>query len=406
MSIFQKSVINKHLKNLDKNKVEVAYQKFRNNYNPAKINKIKQLKEEEYQDGFLRDVFVDVFGYILKPDDNYNLAKEFKNQKDGKKADGAILNPDSKSGEKAVAVIELKSTKTKDLKSITEQAFNYKNNQPGCKYVIISNFHKLRLYIDYANEYEKFDLFYLQKENFEFLYLLLNTNSIFSYLPLKLKEETKFHEQEISDKLYKNYSIFKRKLFENLINNNPDADKLTLFIKSQKLLDRFLFILFAEDSGLLPPNSISRIIDTFHKLIELYLYKPIYDIYKQYFGFMNIGRKGKTNTDNIPAYNGGLFYTDDLLDSLKIDDKILIDDLLKLSEYDFKTFVAELKKQKNKLSLVQQDKLEEYFNAYKIEINQLQAEINTTDKEIDQMVYELYGLTEEEIEIVEVTIKG
>lgn len=31
----------------------------------------------------------------------------------------------------------------------------------------------------------------------------------------------------------------------------------------------------------------------------------------------------------------------------------------------------------------------------------LKAEIDQTDKEIDQMVYELYGLTEEEIKIVE-----
>jgi len=334
MTIFQKSVIKRHLDNLDKEQVEKAYQKFRENYSPAKIEEIKKLKEEEYQDGFLRDLFVDVFGYILKPDSNYNLAREFKNQGDGKKADGAILK-----NEKAVAIIELKSTKTKDLKSITDQAFNYKYNQPGCKYVITSNFQKIRFYIDHAIEFEEFDLFHLNKTDFELLYLILNTNSIFSDLPLKLKEETKFHEQEVSDKLYKDYSIFKSNLFENLITNNPNNDKLTLFNKSQKLLDRFLFILFAEDSGLLPPNSISRIIDTFHKLTELDAYKPIYDIYKQYFGYMNIGRKGKTNADNIPAYNGGLFYTDELLDNLKIDDSILIDDLLKLSEYDFNTEV-------------------------------------------------------------------
>lgn len=334
MTIFQKSVIKRHLDNLDKEQVEKSYQKFRKNYNPAKIEEIKKLKEEEYQDGFLRDIFVNVFGYILKPDSNYNLAREFKNQGDGKKADGAILK-----NEKAVAVIELKSTKTKDLKSITDQAFNYKNNQPECKYVITSNFQKLRFYIDYAHDYEEFDLFNLQKEDFELLYLLLSANSIFSDLPLKLKEETKFHEQQVTDKLYKDYSVFKNKLFENLIKNNPDNDKLILFNKSQKLLDRFLFILFAEDSGLLPPNSISRIIDTFRKLTELDAYKPIYDIYKQYFGYMNIGRKGKTNADDIPAYNGGLFYTDELLDNLKIDDSILIDDLLKLSEYDFNTEV-------------------------------------------------------------------
>lgn len=59
MAIFQKSVTNKHLINLDKDQVGVAYQKFRDNYSPAKIEKVKQLKEEEYQDGFLRDLFVD-----------------------------------------------------------------------------------------------------------------------------------------------------------------------------------------------------------------------------------------------------------------------------------------------------------------------------------------------------------
>jgi type II restriction/modification system DNA methylase subunit YeeA len=43
----------------------------------------------------------------------------------------------------------------------------------------------------------------------------------------------------------------------------------------------------------------------------------------------------------------------------------------------------------------------EIFETKKTELNNLQSEINKTDKEIDQMVYELYGLTEEEIEIVE-----
>jgi len=70
-------------------------------------------------------------------------------------------------------------------------------------------------------------------------------------------------------------------------------------------------------------------------------------------------------------------------------------------EHEFKTFVAELKKQKVSLSLKQQDEWEEYFNSYKKEINDLQAEINKTDAEIDQMVYKLYELSEEEIKVVE-----
>ena len=70
-------------------------------------------------------------------------------------------------------------------------------------------------------------------------------------------------------------------------------------------------------------------------------------------------------------------------------------------DYDFKNFIVELKKQKNNLSLVQQDEWAEYFTAYKTEINNLQCQINQTDNEIDQMVYALYSLTEDEIKIVE-----
>ncbi|OQY26441.1 MAG: hypothetical protein B6244_13500, partial [Candidatus Cloacimonetes bacterium 4572_55] len=156
-------------------------------------------------------------------------------------------------------------------------------------------------------------------------------------MPEKLKKESVSHEESVSKELYADYSVFRKRLFENLTKNNPTIDKLTLFSKTQTLIDRFLFILFAEDKGLLPPNSVNRIIERFNTLREEDAYKPLYEIYRQYFGYMNIGRKGKRATDNIPAYNGGLFYPDKVLYSLKIDDDILIDDLQKLSAYDFDT---------------------------------------------------------------------
>ena len=68
---------------------------------------------------------------------------------------------------------------------------------------------------------------------------------------------------------------------------------------------------------------------------------------------------------------------------------------------DFKTFLKELKKKKVTLSLTQQDEWEAYFEGYQKELLELQAQIDKTDKEIDAMVYELYGLTEEEIAVVE-----
>ncbi|MBO4351359.1 MAG: hypothetical protein J6A01_10485, partial [Proteobacteria bacterium] len=76
----------------------------------------------------------------------------------------------------------------------------------------------------------------------------------------------------------------------------------------------------------------------------------------------------------------------------------------KLSEfykYDFSVFQSELKKQKIKLSLREQDDWEEYFNGYRQDCTRLLLEIEENDRQIDKLVYDLYGLTDEEIAIVE-----
>jgi REP element-mobilizing transposase RayT/type I restriction-modification system DNA methylase subunit len=336
MGIFQKSVINKHLKTLDDKKVKAAYEQFKEFYgNKIRLHNIMQLKEENYQEGFLREVFVDTLGYTINPNENYNLTTEYKNLKDARKADGAVL----KNG-KAIGVIELKSTKTKNLESIKEQAFGYKNNQPGCKYVITSNFQKLRLYIDNSTEYEEFDLFNLEEKDFAVFWLLLSKESLFNDLPDTLKKETKFHENNISDKLYADYKSFKNRIFENLVKNNTRYDKLELFKKSQKLLDRFLFVLFAEDSGLIPPNTISKIIEQWKQLQELDEYMSLYSRFQKLFAHLDKGHTYK-KWGELPAYNGGLFREDEILDDPEttIDDEILEKDSLNLSRYDFNTEV-------------------------------------------------------------------
>ena len=64
-------------------------------------------------------------------------------------------------------------------------------------------------------------------------------------------------------------------------------------------------------------------------------------------------------------------------------------------------FIKELTKQKVKLSLSQEAEWEEYFTTEAKKVLALKTEIDATDKAIDKMVYELYGLTEEEINILE-----
>ena len=104
----------------------------------------------------------------MKPNANFDLVAEYKNEKNSKKADGAILKDNQDLG-----VIELKGTNTKDLENVRQQAFDYKANQTGCVYVITSNFEKIRFYINNAVDFEEFDLFTLNQERFELLYLCL-----------------------------------------------------------------------------------------------------------------------------------------------------------------------------------------------------------------------------------------
>ena len=333
MPLFQKSVVNKYLKNLNQQTVEEAYKQFQQFYDDAeRIENIRLLKEENYQEGFLREIFVDVLGYAINPNKNFNLTTEYKNETDSKKADGAILF-----NEKAIGVIELKSTKTPDLESIRDQAFNYKNNQTNCRYVITSNFEKLRFYIDNATDWEEFNLFHLDYNNFCKLYLFLSKESIFNGITAKLKDESKIHEEDITGKLYKDYSVFKQQLFADLTKNNSSTDKLLLFHKSQKLLDRILFVLFAEDRGLLPPNAISRIIEQWEKLKELDEEKSLYSRFVKLFHHLDEGHKYKDY--ELPAYNGGLFKKDDVLDKLIISDSILHTNSVSLSKYDYNTEV-------------------------------------------------------------------
>lgn len=361
MALYQKSVLNKYLKQLEQPKVSKAYKKYVKYFlNPTIQDNIRNSKEEEYQGIFLTELFVNVLDYTLKPNVNFNLVAEYKNQNNSRKADGAIL-----SNNVAIGVIELKGTKTKDLESIRQQAFDYKANQKECVYVITSNYEKLRFYINDATEFEEFNLFELTEERFALLYLCLQKDNILNSIPLKIKEDSLLEEKKITDKFYKDYSVFKRELFRDLVKRNVkrlkssgdatnaelDSEakaeqlrldknfKLTLFKKSQKLIDRFLFIFFAEDRGLLPPNSTIQILNKWKADVDFGDERPLYDMFKQYFRFLDTGRQGTTNRAEIYAYNGGLFKEDALLDKLEIDNDLLFKHTQTLASYDFESQV-------------------------------------------------------------------
>lgn len=340
MSLFQNSVLNKYLKGLESEKVTQAYERFTSHFhNPTIQENIRNSKEEQYQGEFLIDLFVNVLGYTKNPTPDYNLTTELKNIKGSKKTDGAILSRGLNPLAKALAVIELKGTNTTDLSKVETQAFGYKNNQPGCNYVITSNFEKLRFYIDNAVDFEEFNLFQLSKERFDILWLCLSSEYLLKDIPKKIKDESLTQEENVTKKLYKDYASFRNEIFDAIQKENPEYDKLTLFKKTQKLLDRFLFIFFAEDRLLLPPNSIRSIVNQWTDLRDKYdEYFPLYDRFKKYFGYMNTGHKGQQH--DIFAYNGGLFAPDEILDNIKINDDLLHKHTINLSNYDFESEVS------------------------------------------------------------------
>ncbi|QYH38179.1 N-6 DNA methylase [Algoriphagus sp. NBT04N3] len=334
MALFQSSVLKKYLAAQASQPIQEALADFLTYFNNPRIREnIRAAKEEQFQEGFLRELFVKILGYTINPEPDFNLTTELKNIKDSKKTDGAILKDGN-----ALAVIELKGTDTKDLDKIRDQAFNYKNNQPDCVYVITSNFEKLRFYIDNAVDYVEFNILAMDNEQFKLLWLLLQKDNLLQGLPKKIKEESLLAEEQITKQLYKDYSAFKQELWQDLVAQNPEQDELLLYKKSQKLLDRFLFIFFAEDKGLLPPNSIMEIVNQWQKLKELDEYRPIYERFKKYFGYLNTGRVQPGKAE-IHAYNGGLFAIDPVLEELKISDSVLEKHVRKLTEYDFDTEV-------------------------------------------------------------------
>ena len=330
MGLFQKSVLTNYLASVSDNDIEKGWNSLISYKEMG--SKVQTFKEEVFQAKFLEKIFVDCFGYKSQYDsaEEGNLFFEQKNTSNSKKADGAI----KKDGE-VIAIIELKSTKTKNLDDVKEQAFGYYTNNSKCEYVITSNFNKLRFYIERNEDYLEFDLFNIDKEEFKLLWLCIDSKNLLEGKPKEIKNKSLISEENITKKLYQDYSTFRQELFNDLVENNQTVEKRVILNKTQKLLDRLLFILFSEDRGLLPANSISEIINHWE-----FGGNSLYSTFLTYFEIINKGRPKRGDKKGIYAYNGGLFSEDIVLNTLNISDDVLLSNAKKLTKYDFESDVS------------------------------------------------------------------
>ena len=300
-------------------------------------------KEEEFQGEFLYDIFTTVLRAVNKSDGQkeWNLERETKTKMDGQKADGVLGFFDVDGKKDVRAVIELKGAKVSldvrqkrvgDTRTPVEQAFGYAPKYgSSCKWVIVSNYKEIRLYSQ--TEMNEYQVFFLEdlKDDLEFkkfiyilsFYYLVGTENK-KAKTIELSEEYQKNQTEIEKKFYNEYKTIRLHIFENMRKNNPTVNENIIIEKVQKLLDRFLFICFCEDKGLLP-NEI------FYKTLEKGKnFGDIFEVFKMLCSWINLGNARK----NIAHFNGGLFKNDDVLDGLYVDNEVF-EEMKKISEYDF-----------------------------------------------------------------------
>lgn len=300
-------------------------------------------KEEEFQGEFLYDIFTTVLRAVNKSDGEkeWNLERETKTKMDGQKADGVLGFFDVNGKEDIRAVIELKGAKVSldvrqkrvgDTRSPVEQAFGYAPKYgSSCQWVIVSNYKEIRLYRQ--NEMNEYQVFFLEnlKDDLEFkkfiyvlsFYSLVGTENK-KAKTMELSEEYQKNQAEIEKKFYNEYKNIRMHIFENMKKNNSQINEHILIEKVQKLLDRFLFICFCEDKGLLPNNSYDKIVQRGEAIDD------IFESFKMLCNWINIGNM----KNGINKFNGGLFKNDDILDSLYVDNEVF-EEMKKISEYDF-----------------------------------------------------------------------
>ncbi len=105
-----------------------------------------------------------------------------------------------------------------------------------------------------------------------------------------------------------------------------------LLNKTQKLLDRIIFIRFCESNNIIENDTLKGLIESARKDKFVSDKDKIFKRLKVFFAAIDVGDKPL----NINKFNGGLFKEDAEFNQLIIDDTIL-EPVLKLVDYDFKS---------------------------------------------------------------------
>ena len=253
------------------------------------------------------------------------------------KAIDVFIKPENPA-EKPKLLVEVKYWK-KDLDKFREGNDNrYRSDaqqgliyavENGIEWFVISNGFRWRLYKTHIsghityNFYEEFTLDSLKEiHTLKKFYLLLSKDSQRDTLREKLFSETELEKEKLNDEIYGILTDCRSRLFMDVFPKNQDIlDEKLLLEKGQKLLDRLIFIRFAEDNQLFPRNFLKEFVKKWEtQPVLVKKTTPLYIYIKALFDSIYNG----SEEDGIFAYNGGLFEADNILEQIKVDNDVLL----------------------------------------------------------------------------------
>jgi len=303
---------------------------------------LKADKETSREQSYNRDFFMRILGYEEKPANPFTFEPKATTEK-GQLPDAVI----SFNGENISAVVELKGAsipldrpqQREGNMSPVQQAFKYKTQYRRCPFVIVSNFFEFRLYQDNQLDFESWTLDELVDPtndylNFRSWYVLLRAENFVAQEGTSKTEgllsEVRIEQEEIGKRFYAEYKDARLTLLRELYKKYPHVrEEIDFGIeKVQKIIDRIVFICFAEDRGLLPDNILHLVIESAKQSV---FGGSLWNALK---GFFEAVDKGSEKLEIPNGYNGGLFKADPELNALKISDEALRK-VTGLSKYNF-----------------------------------------------------------------------
>ncbi len=269
---------------------------------------IKKLNNNELEDekknyaNFLVIILERLLGYKIE-----DIAYETDPGSEGRPVEFTF-----KKGEKEYVVVELKGTKTKDLnkrynrgQSAIEQVTNYASIKEETQWAFVSNYNEFRLFNpNYREKYISFKFKSLTDPEVlkKFLLIFSKFSLIEEDIPQTLLRETRIIERELEDEFYQLFSETRLMLIKEWEYSSEDIDRVEAIRLAQLILNRYIFICFAEDLKLIPSETTADVLITPLEKKNLFEF-TMWNRLNELFRFMDKGNEVR----GIGSFNGGLF---------------------------------------------------------------------------------------------------